>query len=424
MSSDQSSQPMSHWRQSLHTLNIPSFRLFIASNAAFFLAMQGQVLTRTFLAWELTHDEMSLAYINIAFAVPMLLFSLIGGVLGDRFDRQKIIVIGQLFVVANESWVLMLLFTDSLAFWHLLIAGVLGGTIVPLIMPARSALVYNLVGEKKLGSAMALSSGVVNLSRVLGPAMMGVAISFFSIKGAYVISIFLFTLALFFMAGIHYQPIKKNVSNGNIRQEILLGIRYISGYPPLLVCVSFGLLPMLLALPVQNLMVVFADLVWSVGERGLGLLMGVSGLGGVLGSFWVASRGERTDRTQLMLISTASFGLLLIVFALSKNFYLALIPLFLANAAASASQTLNNTMAQILVTDEQRGRVSAFMLMAFGLTPLGVLPMAYLAQLIGIQSSTVVASVALLAAISLFYWQSQYLKQLDSFVTTKLAANQ
>ncbi|MBQ78130.1 MAG: hypothetical protein CL692_06075 [Cellvibrionales bacterium] len=424
MSSDQSSQPMSHWRQSLHTLNIPSFRLFIASNAAFFLAMQGQVLTRTFLAWELTHDEMSLAYINIAFAVPMLLFSLIGGVLGDRFDRQKIIVIGQLFVVANESWVLMLLFTDSLAFWHLLIAGVLGGTIVPLIMPARSALVYNLVGEKKLGSAMALSSGVVNLSRVLGPAMMGVAISFFSIKGAYIISIFLFTLALFFMAGIHYQPIKKNVSNGNIRQEIMLGIRYISGYPPLLVCVSFGLLPMLLALPVQNLMVVFADLVWSVGERGLGLLMGVSGLGGVLGSFWVASRGERTDRTQLMLISTASFGLLLIVFALSKNFYLALIPLFLANAAASASQTLNNTMAQILVTDEQRGRVSAFMLMAFGLTPLGVLPMAYLAQLIGIQSSTVVASVALLAAISLFYWQSQYLKQLDSFVTTKLAANQ
>ncbi|MDG2472961.1 MAG: MFS transporter [Pseudomonadales bacterium] len=424
MSSDQSSQPMSHWRQSLHTLNIPSFRLFIASNAAFFLAMQGQVLTRTFLAWELTHDEMSLAYINIAFAVPMLLFSLIGGVLGDRFDRQKIIMIGQLFVVANESWVLILLFTDSLAFWHLLIAGVLGGTIVPLIMPARSALVYNLVGEKKLGSAMALSSGVVNLSRVLGPAMMGVAISFFSIKGAYIISIFLFTLALFFMAGVHYQPIKKNVSNGNIRQEILLGIRYISGYPPLLVCVSFGLLPMLLALPVQNLMVVFADLVWSVGERGLGLLMGVSGLGGVLGSFWVASRGERTDRTQLMLISTASFGLLLIVFALSKNFYLALIPLFLANAAASASQTLNNTMAQILVTDEQRGRVSAFMLMAFGLTPLGVLPMAYLAQLIGIQSSTVVASVALLAAISLFYWQSQYLKQLDSFVTTKLAANQ
>ena len=424
MSPEQSSQPVSHWRQSLNTLNIPSFRLLIASNAAFFLATQGQVLTRTFLAWELTHDEMSLAYINIAFAVPMLLLSLIGGALGDRFDRRKIVVIGQLFVVANESWVLVLLLTDSLAFWHLLVAGVLGGTIIPLIMPARSALVYNLVGEKRLGSAMALSSGVVNLSRVLGPAMMGVAISLFSTKGAYIISIALFTLALFFMTGIHYKPIKKRRINGNIRQEVMLGIRYIAGYHPLLACVSFGLLPMLLALPVQNLMVVFADLVWEVGEQGLGLLMGVSGLGGVLGSIWVASRGERTDRTQLMLITTVSFGVLLIVFALSKNFYLALLPLLLANAAASASQTLNNTMVQILVTDDQRGRVSSFMLMAFGLTPLGVLPMAYLAQIIGIQSSTILASVALVAAISLFYWQSRYLKKLDTFVTDTLSDNQ
>lgn len=424
MSPEQSSQPVSHWRQSLNTLNIPSFRLLIASNAAFFLATQGQVLTRTFLAWELTHDEMSLAYINIAFAVPMLLLSLIGGALGDRFDRRKIVVIGQLFVVANESWVLVLLLTDSLAFWHLLVAGVLGGTIIPLIMPARSALVYNLVGEKRLGSAMALSSGVVNLSRVLGPAMMGVAISLFSTKGAYIISIALFTLALFFMTAIHYKPIKKRRINGNIRQEVMLGIRYIAGYHPLLACVSFGLLPMLLALPVQNLMVVFADLVWEVGEQGLGLLMGVSGLGGVLGSIWVASRGERTDRTQLMLITTVSFGVLLIVFALSKNFYLALLPLLLANAAASASQTLNNTMVQILVTDDQRGRVSSFMLMAFGLTPLGVLPMAYLAQIIGIQSSTILASVALVAAISLFYWQSRYLKKLDTFVTDTLSDNQ
>ena len=381
--------------------------------------MQGQVLTRTFLAWELTHDEMSLAYINIAFAIPMLLFSLIGGVLGDRFDRQKIIVIGQLFVVANESWVLILLLTDSFSIWHLLIAGVLGGTIVPLIMPARSAIVYNLVGEKKLGSAMALSKGVVNLSRVLGPAMMGVVISFFSIKGAYIISITLFTLALFFHGRNPLSANQKNYDHGKIRQEVILGIRYITGYQPLLVCVSFGLLPMLLALPVQNLLIVFADLVWNV-ERGLGLLMGVSGLGGVMGSFWVASRGERTDRTHLMLISTASFGLLLIVFALSKNFYLALIPLFFWPTLLPVPvKSLNNTIAQIFVTDEQRGRVSAFMLMAFGLTPLGVLPMAYLAQLIGIQSSTVVASVALLAAISSFYWQSQYLRKLDSFVMSR-----
>tara|TARA_B100000767_G_scaffold273993_2_gene305728 strand:+ start:1274 stop:2554 length:1281 start_codon:yes stop_codon:yes gene_type:complete len=419
-----SDKPNSQWRQSLQTLSIPSFRWLIASNSAFFLAMQGQVLTRTFLAWELTNDEMSLAYINIAFAIPMLLFSLVGGALGDRFDRRKIVLTGQLLVIANESWVLLLLINNNLSFSHLLIAGIIGGTIIPLIMPSRSALVYNLVGEKNLGSAIALSSTIVNLSRVLGPAMMGLAISLFSTKGAYVISIGLFLLALICMSAIRYQPVLRIPSDKKIREDILLGIRYIIGYRPLLVCVSFGLLPMLLALPVQNLLVVFADHVWSVGERGLGLLMGVSGLGGVLGSVWVASRGERTDRTQLMIITTVLFGLLLIVFAVTKNFYLALVPLLFANAAASASQTLNNTMVQILVTDEQRGRISAFMLMAFGLTPLGVLPMAYLAQLIGIQSSTVIAATALLLAVFLFHWQNRALSQLDSYVTDKLASNQ
>ena len=125
-----------------------------------------------------------------------------------------------------------------------------------------------------------------------------------------------------------------------------------------------------------------------------------------------------------MIITTVLFGLLLIVFAVTKNFYLALVPLLFANAAASASQTLNNTMVQILVTDEQRGRISAFMLMAFGLTPLGVLHMAYLAQLIGIQSSTVIAATALLLAVFLFHWQNRALSQLDSYVTDKLASNQ
>ena len=93
-----------------------------------------------------------------------------------------------------------------------------------------------------------------------------------------------------------------------------------------------------------------------------------------------------------MTINAMLFGLLLIAFALAENFYLALVPLVIANACASASQTLNNTAAQLLVDDQQRGRMSAFMMMAFGLTPLGVLPLAYLAQLIGVQWSTVPAA--------------------------------
>ncbi len=395
----------------------------MASNAAFFLAMQGQVLTRTFLAWELTHQEMSLAYINIAFAIPMLLFSLIGGAMSDRIERRKLIIIGQAIVMANECGVLILLLFDALEFWHIIIAGIVGGTVIPFIMPARTAIVYRVVGPTKLGNAMALSSGVMNLTRILGPAIMGFAISIYSTQGAYIIAVLLFFVSLLCMLRVsrddisHTQNIKPPLS-----QDVIQGIHYIVKYRPLFICVLFGLLPMFLAMPFQNFMVVFADQVWQVGERGLGLMMGLSGLGGVIGSAWVAQRGERTDRTRLMIANSLMFGLLLIVFSLTQNFYYALIPLILANACASASQTLNNTTSQLLVDDAQRGRMSAFMMMAFGLTPLGVLPLAFLAERIGVQWATVSACAILVIVVVVFYLQSQTLKSLDQSVEKKLAS--
>jgi len=393
----------------------------MAGNAAFFLAMQGQVLTRTFLAWELTQEEMSLAYINIAFAIPMLIFSLLGGAMSDRIERRKLIVIGQLILLANECAVMGLLIFGALEFWNLLIAGVIAGVIMPFIMPARTALVYNVVGPNKLGNAMALSSGVMNLSRILGPAMMGFAISLYSTVGAYIIAVTLYSTSVLCMLGIH----RNKNSHGNtikpkLSQDVLAGILYVKSYRPLLICILFGLVPMLLAMPFQNFLVVFADQVWAAGERGLGMLMGMSGLGGVIGSIWVAQRGERIDRTKLMALNALLFGVLIIVFSLTSNFYLALIPLVFASACGTASQTLNSTTTQLLVDDAQRGRTSSLMMMAYGLTPLGVLPMAFLAQHIGVQWATITGCVTLVIIITGFYWQSQTLKTLDQAVKDKL----
>lgn len=393
----------------------------MAGNAAFFLAMQGQVLTRTFLAWELTHQEMSLAYINIAFAIPMLIFSLLGGAMSDRIERRKLIIIGQLILLANECAVMGLLIFGVLEFWNLLIAGIIAGVFMPFVMPARTALVYNVVGPNKLGNAMALSSAVMNLSRILGPAMMGFAISLYSTVGAYIIAVALYSTSVLCMLGIH----RNKNSHGNtvkpkISQDVLAGIRYIKSYRPLLICIFFGLIPMLLAMPFQKFLVVFADQIWAVGERGLGILMGMSGLGGVIGSIWVAQRGERIDRTKLMAVNALLFAVLIIAFSLTSHFYLALIPLVIASACGTASQTLNTTTIQLLVDDAQRGRTSSFMMMAYGLTPLGVLPMAFLAQHIGVQWATITGCVALVFILAGFYWQSQTLKTLDDAVKDKL----
>ena len=403
------------WPTALLALQSVQFRWLLAGNGAFFLAMQGQVLTRTFLAWDLTGEEMSLAYVNLAFAIPMLLFSLVGGAVSDRVERRRIIMTGQWMLICLETAILLLLFFDMLAFWHLLLAGSLSGSIIPFLMPARSAIIFRLCGAARLGNAMALNGSVMNLARVAGPAMMGFVIHLFSPVGAYAIAVVLFTTSWLTTFGVERQPIP-DTKNRRLLEDMLAGFHYLRNDAPLLACLLFGMLPMLLAMPFQNLLVLFADQVWQVGERGLGILMAIAGLGGFIGSFWVARYGDREQRIQRAVTLTVFFALFLGAFSLTPGFTLALLPLLLANACASASQTLNNTISQLLVDDHYRGRMSSFMMMAFGLTPLGVLPLAYLAQTIGPQYSVVIACTLLVMTVAIFYHYSAMLRTLDDEV--------
>ncbi|MBT8140356.1 MAG: MFS transporter [Gammaproteobacteria bacterium] len=399
------------------------FRWLVISNAAFFLVMHGQTLTRSFLAWDMTGNEMSLAAINAAYAVPMIFFSLIGGALTDRIERRQLIQWGQLIVLASESCILVLLATQQLEFWHLIIAGIVGGVVIPVIMPARTAVVFDIVGQKRLGAAMGLSMAVVNISRVIGPMLMGWAISVYAATGAYIVATLLLFAAFLAMLKLSPKPVARmanSESRLSLYADVVAGLRYIGGQREIIVCLLFGFLPMLLAIPFQNVLILFADNVWAVGETGLGVLMAVSGLGGVLGSFWIAARGENVNRSKLMVANGIGSTLFLVAFSITGNFYLALVPLLLANLCASAAQTLNNTTMQLLVDNNQRGRVSALMMMAFGFTPLGVVPLAWMAQYIGIAATTAVAGATLALIIVTFYLTSVTLRTLDDKVRHSL----
>lgn len=397
----------------------PQFRWLLGSNLAFFLALQGQILSRTYLAWELTADEMALAYVNIAFAIPMLVFSFVGGAISDRSERRLLALIGQATIVCTEASILIQLLRGSLEFWHILAAGAVGGAVLPFSMPARTAMVFNIVGAHRLGNATALSGAVMNVSRVAGPVVMGFTIDIWSITGAYFVAVTLHSVALLFLFGVKRYTVIQTVKR-KFTADIVLGFRYVFERKELAACLLFGMLPMFLAMPFQNLLVVFADEVWQVGERGLGILMAAAGLGGVIGSVWMAQRGEDTKRTGLMVVSTFLFGFFLAGFALTPSFLLALLPLVIANICASAGQTLNNTCTQLLVEDQYRGRISAIMLMTFGLMPLGVVPLAYLASEFGVQTAILIASLTLCSVVIAFYVISPKLRMLDKYVANSV----
>lgn len=413
----------SRWPKSLAALEERQFQWLLGSNGAFFLALQGQILTRTFLAWDLTGEEMSLAYVNVAFAVPMLIFSIFGGALSDRMERRFLALFGQAFVIIAEASILCLLLLDALQFWHLLAAGALGGAVIPFSMPARTAIVFNVVGPSRLSNATALSGGVMNLGRVVGPMIMGFAIDWHGATGAYVVAVSLHISSFLCLFGVQ-RCFAGNGGKRKILAEIAGGFRYVVNHPALGVCLLFGLVPMFLAMPFQNLLVLFSDEVWQVGESGLGLMMSAAGLGGVIGSIWMARRGENPNRTILMVVTALLFAVFLAIFAVTPSFVIALVPLVVANAFASASQTLNNTATQFLIEDAYRGRVSAIMLMTFGLMPLGVVPMAMLADSVGVQAAIVVASAALIAVIVVFYAFSSALRRLDEHVATALSSQE
>jgi MFS family permease len=403
------------FRATVAALEHREFRWLFTSNMAFFLAMSGQGLVRAWIAFELTGSELALGIVSFAVAVPMLLIAPIGGVMSDRFERRNLIAIGQGFVLASEFVVLALLWTDSLEFWHLVTAAGLMGCVFPFIMPARQALVANIVGRRGLPNAMALGMAGMNVTRVLGPAAAGFLLAPLGAKGTYVVGVVLYGVALAATLFVKRHPLEQKATK-SVFANMAEGARYVWHERIVLILIFFGLVPMFLAMPFQTLMVVFAEEVWHVGPMGLGLLSAFGGIGGVAGSIYVAWRADSHHRVRRMMVSMVGFGLFLLLFSITPWFVSALALVFAANACGSIFGTLNNTAIQMIIPDEVRGRISSFLMMSFSLPLLGTLPMSMVAEGYGAPTAVGVASVLAVVVAFVFYTTSSSLRGMDATV--------
>ncbi|MEC7684814.1 MAG: MFS transporter [Pseudomonadota bacterium] len=408
------SAPESKKPAALDVFAVTQFRWLFFGNVAFFFAMQGQMLTRTLLAWELTGEATSLAYINLVVAFPLIFASVLGGAITDRVERRQLVIFGQTLITANEVFILILLLLGKLEFWHMLCTAFVAGCAFPFIMPARMAITMKVVGSQRLQSAMGFQSGAMNLNRILGPAVMGLIVAQFSYEAAYYLSTALYSLAIVCMFGVdRSRSDESGAKKKPLLEDIALGFSYIRANRPVLICLLFGLLPMFLAMPFQNILVMLAEQAWNVSESGVGTMMATGGAGGVVGALWVVRRGDNAGRMKMMLGSTIAFGVCLAIFVLTPVFTIALFPLLAANVFANASQTVNNAAIQLLVEDRMRGRMSSFMMLSFGLTPIGVFPMAVVADKFGAVSAILGASALLIAITIVFFLLSKTLRALD-----------
>jgi MFS family permease len=405
--------PRPGWRSGVRSLENRQFRWIFGSNLAFFFAMNGQFVVRSILAFRLTDSAFALGLVNLAVSLPMLIISPFGGVVADRVERKRLIMVGQGLLLLNEVVICTLLLTGVLQFWHLLCAVSVMGCIFPFIMPARQAIVANVVGRGGLSNAMALQMGAMNMARVAGPVTAGFVVAVVGLDWMYLVAVMLYLIGLLSMSRIDRSPPERTKDASGVLKDLGDGLRYVKGDAPVRVLLLFSLVPILLAMPFQALLVVFTDDVWKVGDGGLGILQACAGVGGIIGSVLVAWRGETPNKLRMLMASVLGFGGTLFLFALSPWFILALPLVLISDIFASTFNTVNNTIIQVLIPDAVRGRVNSLLMMTFGLTPLGTLPVSAAAQAWGAPVAVAGASLMTVVISVLFYFGSKALRGID-----------
>ncbi len=399
---------------------IHAYRWLFISNMTFMLAMQGQMLVRSMLTYQLTGSAFNLGLVNFAVAVPMLLLGPWGGVVADRVERKQLLIIGTCMVVAAESTILFLYFAGLLQFWHLMCSAFVMGCVIPLTMPAQSAMVVDVVGKRDLQNAMALSMGGMAATRIIGPTLSGFLVAVFGLGGAYSVGVSFYALSALAIVPVTRNINKRDIAATTALADLVEGVRYVRDNRLVMSLLVFGIVPMFLAAPFQSLLVVFTESVWHVGSQGLGLLYAISGAGGLLGSIFVARLPDSYARLKTMIFTLFCFAFLLMGFALSPWYLLALPLALAANACTSIFSAVNNASIQILVPDEVRGRVSSFMMMSFSVTPLGTLPMSWVAEHYGAPMAVSLASAMVVVVVALFLIFSKSLRNIDREVEAVL----
>ena len=405
--------PLTNWRQTFSSLSgNRDFKFLFAGNIGFFFGMNMMIILSAWLVMKEWDDAAKLGELMAWVALPMLVLAPVAGVVTDRVDKRKLLLIAQSLLVITSSIVAALIITDAIEFWHLRVVYMVSSAAFAFNMPARQALVALLVPRDKLMNAVAISTAAMNASRIVAPPLAGLLVTPLGIGGAYVLSTVFYASAVAAALMLPAMPPKRE-RKFTFFEDFVGGFAYIRRSPVLLGLILFATVPMIFAMPYMTLLPVFADRVWHVGSTGFGVLQAASGVGGLAGAFLVANLGAYPKKTRLMLGGALGFGGFLILFALTPWFYLALVFIALLGFGSMVVTTVNNTAIQLVIPHEVRGRVMSVMMMTFGLMPLGSVPAGIMAERVGAPPVVAVSAGLFVVAALLVFLLNPAFRSLD-----------
>ena len=383
-----------------------NFRLLWAGRFSSNMGRMLRVFLRGWVVWQLTDSTLLMGVVISSLSWPMLFMPFIGGVVADRVDRRKLLIVTETLLVILWAVVSLLLTLDMIEWWHFVISSIASGVIQSFGRPGHLAMVADVVDKETLPNAVALDTAAQTWPGVTGPAIgvllipvIGVAGGFWLTTATQLITV-ITILKLDWTVKEHSEEEKSSA-----RSSMVEGFRYVAGQPVLLGLFILGVLSALFAHSYNFLLPVFADEILGLGGetagvQGLGMLMTGSAIGASVGSAVVVLLSSYRRRGPLLFIAVMIFAVLIVGFSRSEHFWLSMILLFFMRIMGMVTQTINMTVMQLQAPDELRARVMSLRVFTMGLSPIGVLIMGTLAEptVLGVPNAVMLGGVVYAAA--------------------------
>ncbi len=361
-------------------LRNPNFRIYWVGNLVSQMGNWVQMVARPWLVYDITHSAASLGMIAFLNAFPLLFLSLFGGVLADRTDRKRIIGFTQALYMLLAFVLAGLVWAHAVQVWHIALLSLIGGVVTSYDLPARQAMVTDMVGKEDLMNAIALNSAAFNLARIFGPALAGFLVEWSGMGWCFFLNGLSFLAVILPLPWLRFTQHPPQTDT-NLWTSLTEGLSYIGRHKRIMTLMSIVSVGSLFALPYGTLMPAFAREVFGTNAAGMGALFSANGFGALAGALLLARAQLDIRRSSIVAVAAMMLGLSIVAFSFAKTLPVAFVCLAFVGLSAVSQNATTNTLVQLIVPDRLRGRVmSAYMMIFQGIMPLGNLMAGFAAE--------------------------------------------
>ena len=388
--------PRGRFERTFSALRYRDFRLlwfgaFTSTTGSFM-----QTLAQGWLVYTMTGSALLLGIDGFLATGPMLLFSLFGGVIADRMERRKIMMLSQVLQMTFAFVLAGLIYFHAIKVWHIFILSFLTGSAQSISGPAYASLLPLLVKRDDMSNAVAMNSMQFNLARVIGPALGGVVFGLWGATACFGINGLSFVAVIIALSIIRMPPVHENATSTSMMAQLKEGFAFVASKRSLLLLTFLSFAGTFLGMPLFTMMPVVAKKIFNLGPQGLSLLQADYGIGSVVGALFVAGSSYAAKKGRLALALQLVFACTLIAFGISRHLAASLVIAFLAGSAIVGVISLYSSLVQLSTSDAMRGRVMSIFMLAFrGGMPLGNLMAGFVAQRWSITTALVVNGIAM-----------------------------